>query len=76
MLVHARAHVFSSSSYIPFSVALQRARVELLGGPVLPELTGQQNFKPKPDRCWAIDRAAAAANPLTTGLLTYLLLYS
>ena len=37
MPVHARAHVLRSGSYIPFSVALQRARVELLGGPVLPE---------------------------------------
>ena len=45
MLVHARAHVLRSSSYIPFSVALQRARVELLGGPVLPEPTGRQDFK-------------------------------
>ena len=67
MLVHARANVLRSSSYIPFSVALQRARVELLGGPVLPEPTGRQNSKPQPDRCWAVDRAAAAANPLTTG---------
>ena len=67
MLVHARADVLRSSSYIPFSVALQRARVELLGGPVLPEPTGRQNSKPQPDRCWAVDRAAAAANPLTTG---------
>ena len=64
MVVHARANVLRSSSYIPFSVALQRAMVELLGGPVLPEPTGQQNFKPKPDRCWAVDRAAAAANAL------------
>ena len=64
MVVHARANVLRSSSYIPFSVALQRARVELLGGPVSPEPTGQQNFKPKPDRCWAVDRAAAAANAL------------
>ena len=67
MLVHARANVLRSSSYIPFSVALQRARVELLGGPALSEPTGQQNLKSKPDRCWAVDRAAAAANPLTTG---------
>ena len=67
MLVHARAQVLRSSSYIPFSVALQRARVELLGGPVLPEPTGRQNIKSEPDRCWAVDRAAAAANPLTTG---------
>ena len=66
MLVHARANVLRSSSYIPFSVTLQRARVDLLGGPVLPEPTGQQNFKPKPDRCWAVDRAAVAANPLNT----------
>ena len=64
MPVHARAHVLRSSSYIPFSVALQRARVELLGGPVLPEPTGQQNIISEPDRCWAVDRAAAAATPL------------
>ena len=67
MLVHTRANVLRSSSYIPFSVALQRARVELLGGPVLPEPTGRQNFKHEPDRCWAVNRAAVAANPLTTG---------
>ena len=67
MLVHARAHVLRSGNYISFSVALQRARAELLGGPVLPELTGQRNIKPEPDRCWAVDRAAVAANPLTTG---------
>ena len=60
MPVHARAHVLRSGSYIPFSVALQRARVELLGGPVLPEPTGRRDFKPQPDRCWAVD-------PLTTG---------
>ena len=60
MPVHARAHVLRSGSYIPFSVALQRARVELLGGPGLPEPTGRQDFKPQPDRCWAVD-------PLTTG---------
>ena len=64
MPVHARAHVLRSGNYIPFSVALQRARVELLGGPFSPEPTGQRNIKPEPDRCWA---AAAAANPLTTG---------
>ena len=67
MPVHARADVLRSGSYIPSSVALQRARVELLGGPGLPEPTGRQDFKPQPDRCWAVDRAAAAANPLTTG---------
>ena len=67
MPVHARAHVLRNGSYIPFSVALQRARVELLGGPGLPEPTGRQDFKPQPDRCWAVHRAAAADNPLTTG---------
>ena len=67
MVVHARVQVLRSGSYIPFSVALQRARVELLGGPVLPEPTGRQDFKPRPDRCWAVDRAAVAAIPLTTG---------
>ena len=65
MVVHARVQVLRSGSYIPFSVALQRARVELLGGPVLPEPTGRQDFKHEPDRCWAVDRAAVAANPLT-----------
>ena len=58
MLVHARAHVLRSGNYISFSVALQRARVELLGGPFSPEPTGQRNSKPEPDRCWAVDRAA------------------
>ncbi len=68
MLVHARANILRSSSYIPFSVALQRARGELFGGSALPESTeNNQDSKPKPDRCWAVDRATAAANPLTTG---------
>ena len=36
MLVHSRANIIRSGTYLPFSVALQRARGELFGGANLP----------------------------------------
>ena len=67
ILIHARDNVLRSSSYIPFSITFQQVRGELFSSPALSEQTENQDSKPKPDWCWAVDRATAAANPLTTG---------
>ena len=46
MLVHASAHLLRSGNYISFSVALQRARVELLGGPFYPSRPDSETLNP------------------------------
>ena len=62
VLVRQRANTLKSQSYIPYSVALKRAREDLF--PTRAPATGHEETRVNPDSCWAQDRAP---NPLTTG---------
>ncbi|KAL8589630.1 hypothetical protein ACOMHN_016014 [Nucella lapillus] len=66
MLVRYHANILRSATYIPYSIAMQRARADLS---VAPAANGGQSQRQvglnKPDPCWAVDREY---NPLTMGM--------